>query len=541
MRSHGLLQSSVVALLGRIVTAAVLFTLLGSSAVSAVSQTPNANATQTGGSDLGKAQDAWHQSLLRLPHPKPGCYKASYPRIEWIAAPCGAPPKYPVQPAHGPAKHFIVGNGGANDFASHPSSGTITGVDGTFPTINAGLTESGPIANSGPSFSDTYTLQINTNQFSSAACAGSPNPNCKGWEQFVYENNPSTHDVFIQYWLIQYNAACPGAAWTQFQFTGSSDIYCFQSTGTSSMLAGHPVSDFDKLTFSASVTPSSDQVVMRVGADVAMISGINAVDVAAGWVDAEFNAFGDAGNSSGGGQAGFGASSTITVKNTVHNGTRNAPACDMQSFTGETNNLTLVGMAPIGTQPSPAIEFTESNVLGTAAACVTAAVIGDTHLTTFGGLLYDFQAEGDFVLAQSGKNFIVENRQVSGAPTWPNAAVNKAVATRMGNTRVAVCTSPSRLVVDGRDTQIADGQILSLPGGVGVLHTGNIFLVQDDTGNSLRAEDMGTYINATVGLGRWPAAVTGVLANAKNNVLDIAARTGAVLTAPFNFNQLYHE
>ena len=71
--------------------------------------------------------------------------------------------------------------------------------------------------------------------------------------------------------------------------------------------------------------------------------------------------------------------------------------------------------------------------------CAAATSVGDTHLTTFNGLLYDFQASGDFVLAQVDPDFVVQTRQVSGAPTWPDASVNSAVATRMGKTKVAVC------------------------------------------------------------------------------------------------------
>jgi len=134
------------------------------------------------------------------------------------------------------------------------------------------------------------------------------------------------------------------------------------------------------------------------GTHAATEVGINAVDAAAGWTDAEFNVFGDGGNSSGGGQAGFGTNSTITVKTVVHNGTKNAPTCSVEGFTAETNNLTLVGTPSIAIQPSPTIEFNESNASGgSAASCATAAGIGDTHLSTFGGLLYDFQASGDFV------------------------------------------------------------------------------------------------------------------------------------------------
>jgi hypothetical protein len=40
---------------------------------------------------------------------------------------------------------------------------------------------------------------------------------------------------------------------------------------------------------------------------------------------------------------------------------------------------------------------------------------------------------------QAGPEFIVQARQVSGAPTWPNASVNKAVAVQTGKNRVGVC------------------------------------------------------------------------------------------------------
>src|SRR6516164_10160727 len=75
-------------------------------------------------------------------------------------------------------------------------------------------------------------------------------------------------------------------------------------------------------------------------------------------------------------------------------------------------------------------------------APAAATTIGDTHLRTFNGLFYDFQAAGDFTLAEAGRDFSVQTRQVSGAPTWPNATVNKAVAARFGSTKVAVCLAP---------------------------------------------------------------------------------------------------
>lgn len=56
----------------------------------------------------------------------------------------------------------------------------------------------------------------------------------------------------------------------------------------------------------------------------------------------------------------------------------------------------------------------------------------------------------------------------------------------------------------------------------------------------MRAEVRDTYINASVGLAQWPATVHGILANANGHANQIEARTGAVLTAPFAFADLYH-
>jgi len=529
-----------------LVGACSLIGLLASNAIAAPPTTPPTSSQAASASrgvikrpQIAKTQVAWRKSLLQLERPAEGCYESSFPRVEWRPVACGEAPKYPMPPARGIARHFVVGGGGSNDFAANPT-GTISAVEGTFPSISAGLTESGPIGNSGANIANTYTLQINTNQFASSACAGSPNPDCKGWEQFVYENNNVSHRAFIQYWLIRFNTTCPAGGWQQFSFAGDTDIYCFQSTTTASLPAAVPVSAFGTLSMGAAVTSSSDQVTVTAGANAVTRVGINAVATAAGWTDAEFNVFGDGGNSSGGGQAGFGANSTMVVKTTVHNGTRNAPACQAESFTGETNNLTLVGMNPIATQASPAIEFTQSNIPGTPAACVTADGVGDTHLNTFGGLLYDFQASGDFVLAETGKDFVVQARQVSGAPTWPNATVNKAVATRMGDTRVAVCTAPARIAVDGDVREIGDQQVLSLPTGVDIQRVGNTYVVIDQKGNSLRAVVSDSHIDATVGLGRWPTEVHGLLANGKGKVNQIEARDGAMFSSPFAFEDLYH-
>jgi hypothetical protein len=166
---------------------------------------------------------------------------------------------------------------------------------------------------------------------------------------------------------------------------------------------------------------------------------------------------------------------------------------------------------------------------------------------TFSNLLYDFQAQGDYQLASAGTNFLVQNRQVSGAPSWPNAAVNQAIAARVGTSAVAVCAAASTpLHVNGKPTALPPGGLLNLPGGASVSldPTGTTYLIQDGSGDSVTAAISSTtpkYINASLGLGRWPEPVQGLLANAPGNTnpTAIQARSGGVLTAPYAFSPFY--
>jgi hypothetical protein len=210
------------------------------------------------------------------------------------------------------------------------------------------------------------------------------------------------------------------------------------------------------------------------------------------------------------------------------------------------NNLTFGPTAPGATAPGPAVIFTESIAGGATSNCAAASTIGDTHLRTFNGLFYDFQAAGDFTLAEVGKDFTVQTRQVSGAPTWPNATVNKAVAARFGTTQVAICLAPpgrdegATVHVNGTLTTVADGKTLELPGEVGIARQGNVYQLTSEDGDSVRATVNPTWIDVSVGLGQWPVAVRGLIANSNGNLNQIAARDGFALTNPFPFNDLYH-
>jgi hypothetical protein len=485
----------------------------------------------------------WNDGMLHKAAPRKGCFKADYPNTEWKEVACVAAPSFPAIPRHGP-RPAVVGN--SNDISASAPSGHIIQAIGHFENVTNVTTESGPIANSGPAVNNAYSLQINTNNFTSSVCAGSPNAGCLGWQQFVYANSGTAGVLYIQYWIIHYDANCPtGQNWIQFPYNGG--IYCYKNNSAGGTpVPNQPITNMANWTFTGAVSSTGDSGTLSTGTNTYTRTGDNAVNAASGWTIAEFNLFGDGGNSSGGGMASLNAGASANTRTEIIYGDTKAPTCVAQGFTGETNNLTFGPTAPAATAPGPAVIFSESIAGGATSNCAAASTIGDTHLRTFNGLFYDFQAAGDFTLAEVGKDFSVQTRQVSGAPTWPNATVNKAVAARFGKTQVAVCLLPpgrdegAAIHVDGTLTPVADGQTLELPGGVGIARQGNVYQLTSEEGDSMRATVNPTWIDVAVGLGTWPSSVHGLIANPNENVNQIAARDGFVLTNPFNFNDLYH-
>lgn len=440
------------------------------------------------------------------------------------------PPRLPYAPARG-HRPFTIGNN--NDFAGQ-SSGTINGAEGSFDSVAGVTSETGLVGSSGTTpVADSYSLQINTNRFTTSAC-GSPNPGCQGWQQFVYSSNQAR--IFIQYWLIKYNKTCP-SGWNTLAFPGPTDISCYRNAPMAATVAKQPITNLANLRLTASAnTAGNDTVEMFVNATTPTATAANVgstLNLGSSWKDAEFIVAGDCCNH----VANFNSGSTIVVRTTIHHGRKDAPTCVSEGFTGETNNLNLVDTVAIGTGPSPAIVSRQSNTLTGTAGCQTAKGFGDTHLSTFKGLLYDNQAAGDFVLART-PDIEVQARQQSGAPTWPNASVNKAVAARLGSTRVAVCL-PNRLVVNGQRKTVTPGNPLLLANGADVSRNGNSYLIRGPRGDSVVAQLFPTWIDVSVGLSRSASSVRGLLANANNNVHQVQERNGLVLTWPVSFAVLY--
>jgi hypothetical protein len=518
--------------------------------------------------------ESWRKTILKTPRPKKACYKATYPETQWEEVPCITPPHKLYPPKRGGMIRTVIVGGAGPDFSAESSH--VSEAEGSFDSVTGVTSEcavacpnqvcpANPSCTGAPA--NAYSLQLNTEAFVDTAapspCSTSPTPaSCKEWEQFVYD---TTGSGFIQYWLITYGPAgtsCPTPrsglcalgipqtdGWCPFQFTATGPVYCVVNAAQGAGAPIEPITSLGELKVkgsAAGVHGATDEIAITVTptmgpAQVFTAPGNNYFPHLENlWQDAEFNVFGDGS----GDQAVFNSGSTLVVRTAVDTGLTSGPGCGVASFTGESNNMTLSNAPPAASPGSlPALVFSESfpPPAGAAATCADATSIGDTHLTTFAGLYYDFQASGDFLLASAGPDFVVQARQASGAPTWPNASLNKGIATQMGKTRVALYVEPARLLIDGKSEDLADGKDLLLPTGVQVSRRGNLYAITDEKGNSVRAELMGAYINTHVGLGHTPQPqARGLLGTPNGNLNQLVTSNGVVLREPVLFRDLYH-
>ena len=463
--------------------------------------------------------DAWHKSMARVPLPKKGCFTVSYPSTQWQEVPCGKP----AARSYGPAKPYLVGHG--INFEAITAN-NMTSATGSFDSVNvASETDNG--------MPDIYSLQLNSGFFSSpSACAGGSN-NCQGWQQFIYSSGLGT--AFIEYWLLHYMAPCP-PGWTQVS------VSCVMNSVMLPVPGPQPISNLKNMTLQGTaVSGGGDTITVGTPGTISAMYQDNVLDLANDWKKVEFGVFGDGG----GDEATFlpNPGSTMAVRTTVDDGTMNVPTCTIESTTAETNSLNLIQPCCAYGGAKPAIVYWLSNNPNATSMCANGTSIGDTHLTNFNNLYYDFQASGDFLLAQTDPGFVVQTRQESGAPIWPNASVNKSVAMTLGTTHAAVCLDPVRLIVDGMQRSLADGQSISLPGGVHIMRGGNTYLFTRPNGDNVSAEVNSGWINVSVGLGHVvQAKVTGLLGNVNGKMGpdDLATRQGIVLNQPLNFDQFYH-
>jgi hypothetical protein len=301
---------------------------------------PSAFAASSSAELLAQAQASWRLTMHHTAAPGKGCYRANYPSTTWTPVNCVKAPNRLYLPRHKPEAQ-TVGNG--DDYAAEISSGVISQTVGSFPTV------SGVTSESDDGESNDYSLQLNSNFMSTAACDGGAS-DCQAWEQFVYASGEG--EAFMQYWLINYGDNCPSGGWMSYQ--GS----CYMNSAAVSV-PDEDISQLANMTLSGSaVSGGSDTLTFTVGTEAYTTSGDDSVvDLGTAWQASEFNIIGDGGGS----EAVFNSGSSITVNVSLSDGSSSAPTCASDAgTTGETNNLNLGSCSTSGGS-TPYIQFGESN------------------------------------------------------------------------------------------------------------------------------------------------------------------------------------
>ena len=315
-------RALVVGLLG-IILVANLLGLLSSSAAAAE---PGTQAEK---------RDSWRESMLRTPRPKKGCFTATYPETAWREIRCKTPPNRPYPPRT-PLNTGGTTTGTYGDYSAR-TTGHFSSSEGSFDSVG------GVTSETGNGVANAYSLQLNTNLFTTATCGSPPvAASCKGWEQFIYSS--SNKVGFIQYWLVNYGptgANCP-KGWQSVPQTPTT-VSCFVNAAKAASVPAEAIASLNELKVAGSVASAGDSIAVSVGDKVYTASGDSRFpELGSAWTDSEFNIFGDGGGT----QASFNAGTTIVVRTSVDDGTQNAPACVAESFTAESNNLNTIATPP---------------------------------------------------------------------------------------------------------------------------------------------------------------------------------------------------
>ncbi len=314
-----------------------------------------------------KAQ--WQAAISQVRQPGSGCYRASYPALRWRAVKCVAAPKIPLVPVALSARGKHGGPQTVGDGTDYSAvvSGLISKAVGTFTNVSSGITEKGQAGGSGSQVANAFSLQLNSQFFSgSPACSGSGDPSgCLAWQQFVYTYETRTLGyIFMQYWLINYDATCP-SGW----FTYSTDCYTNSNASTVSTVTAAQLASVNLTATAASGGLDGVSLSIGSGSATSVTNNDTKVDLAANWNTAEWGVYGDGGGSA----ANFGSNTTLQAQTVLTDTSGGAPSCVEEGFTGETNNLKLTSTPALGSEPSPTMATRQTNGTSGSASCAVAS------------------------------------------------------------------------------------------------------------------------------------------------------------------------
>jgi hypothetical protein len=316
-----------------------------------------------------RTKAAWQTDMAHIRQPGRGCYSASYPALTWHAVKCVTAPKVRLSPAlvAKSAKRAEPAATGNSDDYSAKVSGTISQAVGTFADVSPSVTEEGLVNNSGSQVANSFSLQMNSQFFSgSPACDGSSDPSdCQAWQQFVYVYGGSSSTIFMQYWLLNYDATCPSNWYTSGTDCFTNSDAAVVSTLTASQLASVQLS-------ATAASGGNDGVSLSVGSGTAtsVSNSDSEVDLASYWNTTQWNVIGQ----DDGSEANFGSDTSLEAQTALTDSSGSAaPSCVSEGFTGETNNLNLTSTPELGGEPSPAMASQQTNGTTGTVSCATAS------------------------------------------------------------------------------------------------------------------------------------------------------------------------
>jgi hypothetical protein len=408
--------------------------------------------TDVAGDAEAAARDSWRAFVAHNSPLAEGCFRASYPNLEWEQVECTIvhPRTHPTPRSS--SSGGTVGNG--LDYVAE-SAGLISETVGTFPSVT-GVTSEQSVGGSGGILGpNEYSLQLNTNfTGTTAACAGITG--CTVWQQFIYATDYSTAGqatVFMQYWLIGWgSSACP-SGYNKF----GNDCFTNSSGVTAPDMA---ITSLGSLSLSGTAVASgNDTVVFNNGTTAYSVSASDSqLDIAQVWNQSEFNIVGDAGGS----QAQFNSGSSVTVNVALTDGSTAAPTCAINGTTGETNNLTL-GICSTAGGSSPSIQFDEGNQAPTITSAnhttFTVGAVGMFQVTGAGDPPNTFSTAGPLpngiILSPSGLLFGTPAAGTGGIYTFTITASNGVAPNATQTFTLTVDQAPA--ITSGNSMQFTIG------------------------------------------------------------------------------------
>jgi hypothetical protein len=272
--------------------------------------------------------------------------------MTWEQIPCTGAPSTAVGHPAPKRPDYALGNGDVTERQAQVSGGHISSVVGSFPrAINVRSEGDDP-----NSTSNDFSVQLNSNVFTSPLCSGATTPSsCHAWQQFVYSDGA----VWMQYWLIGYgNPNCP-SGWSP----DSGDCVLNSVAGLEIPVRGATVLDEFSMIGTAGSDTDTFQVITGDG-EVYLVSEPSHAALNQSWTASEFNVVGNCC----GARAFFNSGATLLVQQEVSTTPALARVhCVTGGTTGETLNMNVYG--PCVAQNSGAyhaVRFHESNAAATA-------------------------------------------------------------------------------------------------------------------------------------------------------------------------------